>query len=181
MLSPGLSLTSARPARLLPCPSMGYITWDEVLASGFPLLGDGTVITVCACALFWDVIGSFQALPFRFCWSGLTRKHLPGSTLARACVSDGMVPSVLLVALLQPQWLLHMLALTVLEKTHGPSVCRCAAIATCPPSSCTSCSTQTCCQSYALSAPWSAFLLGGWGYHGAHLCPASYCLVSTDL
>lgn len=159
---------------------MGCITWDEVLASGFPCW-EMVLLLLCARALFWDVIGPFQAWPFRFCWSGLTRKHLPGSTLARACVSDGMVPSVLLVALLQPQWLLHMLALTVLEKTQGPSVCGCAAIATCPPSSSTSCSSQTCCQSSALSALWSAFLLGGWGYPGAHLCPASYCLVSTDL
>lgn len=41
------------------------------------------------------------------------REHLSNSTLAKDCANDGMVPSVLLVALFQPQWLTHRLAPTV--------------------------------------------------------------------
>lgn len=95
-------------AGLFFCPFVGGITCDRMLGSGFYMLGDGTVFL---CVFLYFVLGCSWILSgFALKLLVRARGHLSNSTMARDFTNDGMVPSVLLVALFQPQWLTHRLA-----------------------------------------------------------------------
>lgn len=107
-------------AGLFFCPFVGGITCDRMLGSGFYMLGDGTVFL---CVFLYFVLGCSWILSgFALKLLVRARGHLSNSTMARDFTNDGMVPSVLLVALFQPQWLTHRLA-PIIHCEESESLC----------------------------------------------------------